>query len=205
MPQPTILRIDSSLQHSDSVTRRLGTRIEQALLARHPGARVLHRDLRPGAAAPAPIDADWVAANLTGPGERSPAQRARLAESDALIDELRSASAVILGVPLYNFSIPSPLKAWIDLVCRARETFRYTNQGPVGLLADRPVYIALASGGVPLGSGADFASGYLRQVLAFLGIRDVHILAADQINLDAAAAEVRASQALERLFPSQAA
>lgn len=201
-----ILRIDASARVRGSVSRRLGDRIEHRLLKAQPRAQVIRRDLAPGAGtALPPVDADWIRAGYTEPDQRDPGQREHLALSDHLIGELRGAGAVILTSPVYNFSIPSPLKAWIDLVCRARETFRYGPAGPEGLLADRPVYLALATGGTAIGSAIDFASGYLRHILGFIGLQDVRVLAADRLNADAEAALARAEADLIELMQDRAA
>lgn len=193
----TLLRIDASARHDGSVTRQLGDEFEARWLAGHPGGDVVRRDL----AEPLPLlDAAWVDANLTDPAERSQAQRAALALSDRLIAELRLADAVLLTVPMYNFGVPAALKAWIDLVCRARETFAYTEQGPKGLLADRPVTIVLASGGVPMGSAVDFASDYLKHIFGFIGIGDVSLIAAERTNVDPDAALAGARRRLAALF-----
>jgi FMN-dependent NADH-azoreductase len=189
----TILRIDGSARYDGSVSRELADETVQHLMAEHPGARVLHRDL--GAGLPL-IDAAWVAANFTDPAERDAGQRAALALSDTLIDELRAADAVVMAVPMYNFGVPASVKAWVDLVCRARVTFRYTADGPEGLLPDRPVYLLLATGGVPAGSAVDFASGYLRHIWGFLGISDVRLVAADGLNRDATGTMDRAREQL---------
>lgn len=99
--------------------------------------------------------------------------------SDQLINEVKAADVIVLGVPVYNFSIPATLKAWIDLVARARETFRYTENGPVGLLENKKVYLVMASGGVPLESEMDFASNYLKFFMQFIGITDVTLVNAN--------------------------
>jgi FMN-dependent NADH-azoreductase len=198
----TILRIDGSARYDGSVSRELADEAVDHLLAEHPGARVLHRDL--GAGLPL-IDEAWVAANFTDPGERDAAQRAALALSDTLIDELRAADAVVMAVPMYNFGVPASVKAWVDLVCRARVTFRYTSDGPEGLLPDRPVYLLMATGGVPAGSAVDFASGYLRHIWGFLGISDVRLVAADGLSRDAAGTMVRAREQLHTVLARPAA
>src|SRR3546814_698354 len=102
-----------------------------------------------------------------------------LAGSEELIGEIEAADTIIITAPIYNFAIPASLKAWIDQVTRARRTFSYTEVGPEGLLRGKRAYIVFASGGVPLGSQVDFASGYLRHILGFIGITDVHVIAAD--------------------------
>jgi FMN-dependent NADH-azoreductase len=181
----------------------LGDRLQRRWLAGNRGGRVLHRDL---AIEPlAQIDADWVAAGFTEPEQRNAGQRASLAQSEQLIGELRDADAVLVTVPMYNFGIPAALKAWIDLVCRARETFAYTEQGPRGLLEDRPVYLVMATGGVPVGSPVDFATGYLEHVFGFIGLKDVRVIAADGVSLDAQAALDRAKQQLDVALGDRAA
>ena len=101
-------------------------------------------------------------------------------------------------MPVYNFAIPASLKAWVDLIARARRTFRYTEAGPEGLLKGKKAYLVVASGGVPVGSDYDFATGYLRHVLGFVGITDVTIIAADQQMMDGEAIN-RATSAISEL------
>ena len=126
----TILKINASARKSDSVTRDLAEQVV-ADLAQANDVRTIDRDVSIGLPV---IDETWVAANFTAPAERTPAQRETLALSDSLVAELKSADVVVIGVPIYNFGVPASLKAWVDLVARARETFRYTETGPVGLL-----------------------------------------------------------------------
>lgn len=177
----TVLKIDASARKEGSVTRQLTDQLVTGLLERAPGARVLARDVAGGLPV---IDEDWIGANFTDTAERSAEQRLKLALSDTLVNELKSADTIVLGVPIYNFGVPAALKAWIDLVARARETFRYTENGPEGLLLNKKAYIVLASGGTEAGSEIDFASGYLHHVLGFLGINDVTLIAADQLTQD---------------------
>ena len=188
----TILRIDASARKADSVTRTLTDRI----IARFPDARVVTRDL--GTDLPG-IDADWVAANFTPDTARSPAQRTALALSDSLIEELRAADTVVIGLPVYNFGVPASFKAWVDQIARAGVTFRYTADGPQGLLDGKRAIVAYASGGVPMGSGADFASGYVRHVLGFIGITDIAFIAAEGVAQDADGAINAATAEIARL------
>ncbi len=199
-PIKQLLRIDSSARGADSVSRAIGDEVVARLAARHPGMRVTDVDLAGGVPH---IDADWVEANLTPAAQRSHEQRARLRASDEAVAVLRDADAIVLTSPIYNFSVPSALKAWIDHVCRAGLTFRYTPDGPQGLLMDRPVYLVMASGGVPFGSPADFASGYLRQVLRFIGIEDVRLIGAERVAADAAGARAAALAQLDLWLPAQ--
>jgi len=196
----TLLRLDSSAPRADSVSRAIGDEVVQRLRQRQPELQVLSRDL---AEANLPhIDAAWVEANLTPAEQRSAAQRARLTDSDAEVALLKSADALLITVPIYNFSVPSTLKAWIDHVCRAGVSFRYTAKGPQGLLQDRPVYLAVASGGVALGSPVDFASPYLRQVLRFIGIEDVRLLGAERVAADPVTAMAEAMSQLDQWLPA---
>jgi FMN-dependent NADH-azoreductase len=150
-----------------------------ALEARHGSIELTRRDLSHGLPF---VDEAWIEANFTAAEERNASQRAALAESDALVAELEAADVLVIGAPIYNFGVPAALKAWVDMIARARLTFRYTENGPEGLLEGRKAYVVIASGGVPVDSAVDFATPYLRQALGFVGIRDVEIIAADQLN-----------------------
>ena len=193
-----ILRIDSSVQRRGSVSRALGDEVERRLRERHPAVQIEHLELADGMPH---IDGDWVAANFTAAAQRNGDQRARLAGSDAAVAALQRADAVIITAPVYNFSIPSTLKVWIDHVCRAGVTFRYTENGPLGLLHDRPVYLLMASGGVPFGSDVDFAGRYLQQVFRFIGIDDVRLIGAEGVARDAEAARHSALTQLQTWLP----
>jgi FMN-dependent NADH-azoreductase len=177
-----ILRVDASASVSSSNSKRLGDELVARLEQRHISTTVQQRDLNRDLYF---IDETWVAANFTPAEQRSEEQRLRLAFSDELIDEIKQADHIVLTTPMYNFGIPSTLKAWIDLICRAGVTFHYTADGPVGLVRDKQVDIVITTGGVPLQSPADFVSGYLKQVFGFIGIDNVNIIAADQMNVDA--------------------
>lgn len=193
-----ILRIDSSASHDGSVSREIGDEVVRRLSLRYPVASVINLDLATGMTH---IDSDWVSANFTPQEQRSLVQRERLTASDQAVAALEQADAIVLTVPIYNFSVPSVLKAWIDHVCRAGLTFRYTDNGPQGLLADRPVYLVMASGGVSFGSPVDFASGYLQQVLRFIGIEDVRMIGAAGVARDAESARQSALDALHQWLP----
>jgi len=196
-----ILRIDSSACHSQSITRRLGDEVMRRLKRTHPGANLIDRDLSSGIGF---LSESWVQANLTNPVERTQAQQEILAGSDLLVRELDSADVIMITAPVYNFSVPAALKAWIDMICRASLTFHYTENGPEGLLKDRPVYLVMASGGVPFGSSADFASGYLRHILGFIGIRDVRPVYAEGTNANVSASENAALDMLTQWLPVEA-
>lgn len=178
--QISILEVSASGRRADSVSRMLTQDIIAALDSRHAAIGVTRRDLADGIGL---VDEAWISANFTADEERNGAQRDRLAESDALVAELQQADIVVIGTPIYNFGIPASLKAWVDMIARARLTFRYTENGPEGLLQGTKAYVVIASGGVPVDSPVDFATPYLRHALRFVGITDVEIVAADQLNL----------------------
>lgn len=189
----TILHINSSARHAGSLTRDLTS----DLIARQDGATVIARDLTQS---PVPqITEDWVGASFTPAEDRSDAQKSTLSLSDTLVDELVAADTIVLGVSMYNFSVPAALKAWIDQVARPGRTFNYTENGPVGLLTGKRAIIVMATGGVPAGSDMDYAAPYLQFFLGFLGITDVTIIAADGANADEAAARAKAITAIEAL------
>ena len=190
-----ILRIDASANPGESASRRLGDEII-ARLRQDTDIELRQRDLN---CEPSFIDATWIDANFTAAAERDAAQAERLRVSDALIAELQWADRILLTTPMYNFGVPATLKAWIDLVCRAGVTFRYTDNGPEGLLEGRPVDIVITSGGVPLGSPVDFVSGYLQQVFTFIGLDDVNIVGAAQMNVDADAGLAAARSQIGRI------
>ncbi len=197
-----ILRLDASASPGESASRNLGDQLLERRAQQNPGIVVRQRDLNVEAQF---IDAHWIDANLSASDSRSDAARQRLAYSDELIAELQWADHILLTTPMYNFSVPAPLKAWIDQVCRAGITFRYTANGPVGLLAGKSADIVITTGGAPLGSPVDFASGYLRQVLGFIGIDEVDIIGADRMNQDSEQSIARALQQIQERYPDIAA
>lgn len=174
-----VLRINSSARFEESTSRALTDNVIGALEARYGTVDLTDRDLADGVPF---VDEAWIGANFTAAEARSEEQQKKLAYSDELVAELQRADVVVIGVPIYNFSIPATLKAWIDMIARVGLTFRYTKDGPLGLLENKKVYLTITSGGVPIDSATDFATPYLRHVLQFIGIRDVVVVAADQIS-----------------------
>jgi FMN-dependent NADH-azoreductase len=108
----------------------------------------------------------------------------------------------VLTTPMYNFGVPATLKAWIDQVCRAGITFRYTEDGPEGLLAGKTADIVITTGGALLESPVDFVSAYLKQVFAFIGISDVNIVGADRMNIDAETSLASAAAQIAQVYPA---
>lgn len=184
-----ILRIDGSMRRNGSISRDLTGEVISHLVDLSEGETTLHiRDLADGIEL---VDEAWINANFTDPAERTPAQKQRLAYSDQLVGELQTADAVVIGLPIYNFGVPAAVKAWVDMIARARLTFRYTSDGPEGLLTGKTAYLVVASGGTPLGSEIDFATGFMRHALKFVGITDVRVI-------DASAAGSGLDEALAR-------
>lgn len=180
-----VLTVNASGRHRNSVTRTLSDDLVAALSQRHGDITLTARDLADGVGF---VDDAWIAANFKPDDERSDQDRAALTESDGLVEELVAADVIVVGAPMYNFGVPAVLKAWVDQVARARLTFRYTENGPVGLLEGKRAFIIVSSAGVPVDSAVDFATPYLRHALSFVGITDVDVIAADQHGHDHAAA-----------------
>jgi FMN-dependent NADH-azoreductase len=170
-----------------SHSSRLADRIVERLRDADPRATVAVRDL--GRQPHPALDAAALAALSTAPPARTAEQSARVAQDDALIAEVRAADVIVLGVPMYNFGIPSGLKSWIDAVTRARVTFRYTETGSEGLLGGRKVYVALARGGRYRNTPGDHQVAYLRTILAFVGLTDVEFVYAEGLALGPQAEE----------------
>jgi FMN-dependent NADH-azoreductase len=174
---PTLLHLDASPLET-SVSRELAREFATTWKTANPGGTVLYRDL--AALTPAPISQAWVHAVFTPADSRSAEQKALLAPSDELIQELEAANEIVIGVPMHNFSIPSSLKLWIDQIVRAGRTFAYGADGSRGLLTGKKATLIVASGGVysPESPAAalNFVDPYLKAVLGFLGITDVRIV-----------------------------
>ncbi|WLQ11995.1 NAD(P)H-dependent oxidoreductase [Hahella aquimaris] len=176
-----ILKIDSSARAESSMSRKLAQQLTEKLVAASPGAEVVSRDVSGGLPF---VTEEWIGASYTPADQRTEAQNQALALSDSLIKEVQEADTLVIAVPMYNFSVPATLKAYIDQICRAQVTFRYTEQGPVGLLENKKAYVVTVTGGTPVNSAADFVSAYMRQVLGFIGIKDVTFINADRIMVD---------------------
>ena len=187
----TVLHIDASARLAGSTSRDLSAKIAKKM-----GTNIIRRDLKDGIPQ---IDETWVNANFTPADRRATSQTAALELSDALIEEIKAADVIVIGVPIYNFGVPASLKAWVDQIARAGVTFRYTENGPQGLLDGKRAIIALASGGTAIGSDIDFASGYLRHIMGFIGITEVEIVAADQMMMNGEGALSKAAAQIDSL------
>jgi FMN-dependent NADH-azoreductase len=173
----TILQINASIHSANGESSRLASDFAAQLRERNPGAELIVRDL---ARDPVPhLDAKRFSAFVQKAELRDEEQKAVVRYSDALIEELRRADTIVLGLPMYNFGVPSQLKAWFDHVARAGVTFKYTAQGAAGLLAGKRVYVLATRGGKYAGTGADHETPFVRQFLAFLGITEVEFVYAE--------------------------
>jgi FMN-dependent NADH-azoreductase len=200
-----LLHLDSSVLGAASVSRRLTAEIVARHRALHPSLQVTSRDL---AADPALHLSGAHLAAFQGAASADATIDADLLKGNAYLDELFAADILVIGAPMYNLSIPTPLKAWIDRIAVAGRTFRYTAQGPEGLLKNKKAYIASARGGVyAAGSPAaalEHQESYLVGLLAFLGVADVTVVRAEGIALGADAKEAAVARALEDIAAIEA-
>ncbi len=195
-----ILHLDSGLFAEQSVSRQLSKQLVQQLQAVHPDAQVTYRDLVVN-----PInhlDAEILTAGATAENQRNQRQMEELALTEQLLEEVFAADIILLGAPLYNFAIPSQLKAWIDRIAQAGRTFRYTEQGPEGLLKGKKVYLASARGGIyseEPAAAMEHQESYLKTLLGFIGITDITIIRAEGLNMGDTMREAAISQASEAI------
>lgn len=177
----TLLQINSSLFSDHGNSSALSNEFVQNWLAKHPDGNVVVRDLAKDPIAH--LDSTIVQAFFTPTEQRTKAQQALVDFSDQLIAELQAADAVVIGVPLYNFGVPSTLKAYFDQLARAGVTFKYTETGPVGLLADKPVHIIAARGGFHVGKSTDTQTGFLNTFLNFIGLTSINYIYAEGLSI----------------------
>ena len=183
-----LLHIDASALGDNSVSRTLTAAIVQRFRSAEPDLSLRHYDL----------DAEPLA-HLTG-ASLAGADPAEAARGERVLADFLTADVVVIGVPMYNFSIPSTLKAWIDRIAVAGKTFRYTAEGPEGLAGDKRVIMAIAQGGVHTAGGpSDFQESYLRFLFGFLGIKDIEVVRAQGVNLSPQAREQALDSALAAL------
>lgn len=182
-----LLHIDSSATGANSVSRKLGAAVVDRWHSINPEIEVIHRDLD---AAPIPHLSDRI---LSGQDE------AASAVAETAMKEFLAADVVVIGVPFYNFGIPSTLKAWIDRIVVAGKTFRYTETGPEGLAQGKRVVLAISSGGHHAGTARDFAEPYLRTVLGFVGITDIEVVRADGVAVSPQARDTAIAKALSEI------
>ncbi|AHF69052.1 FMN-dependent NADH-azoreductase [Pseudomonas cichorii] len=192
-----VLVIESSARQQDSVSRQLTQQFISQWKNSHPGDEITVRDL---AIDPVPhLDATLLGGWMKPAEQRTGLEQAALERSNLLTDELIAADVLVLAAPMYNFTIPSTLKAWFDHVLRAGVTFKYGETGPQGLLTNKHAYVLTARGGIYAGSNNDHQEPYLRQVLGFVGIHDVSFIHAEGLNMGGEFSEKGLNQAIARL------
>ena len=176
-----VLVVQSSARQEGSISRELTEQLIELWGAKHPSDTITVRDV---AASPVPhLDLDLLAGWMSPADQHTPAQAQALALSNELTDELLAADVLVLSAPMYNFAIPSTLKAWLDHVLRAGVTFKYTETGPQGLLSGKRAIVLTSRGGIYAGTGLDQQEPYLRQALGFIGITDVTFVNAEGMNM----------------------
>lgn len=194
----TLLVIKSSLFNGAGQSSQLADEFAARWQEANPEGRVLCRDL---ALDPVPhLTADAFNGFRAEAAERTPVQQAAAAVSDALIAELKSADAIAIGLPMYNFSVPSTFKAWMDYVARAGVTFRYTENGPQGLIDDKPVYVFAARGGKYQGTSADTQTGLIESFFGLLGLNKLTFTYAEGLAMGEEAAERSRAQAQDQIL-----
>ena len=192
-----ILQINSSARTDASHSTRLANALVERIRADTPDATLTLRDL---SRTPHPqLDETALQALFTPADQRTPGQAARVALDDALIAEIAAADTVVLGVPMYNFGVPAQLKNWIDAISRAQVTFRYTANGPEGLLKGKKVYVALTRGGQYRNTPADTQVPYLTTIFAFLGLTDVKYVYAEGLAMGSQAEQDALASAREQI------
>lgn len=179
-----ILHLDSSITGKPSVSHTLSTEIAAALVARHAGAEVTYHDL---ANEPLLHLSPAHLAAFQGGAVENAALGKDLAQGGRYLEELVAADVLVIGVPMYNFGIPTQLKAWIDRVVVAGKTFRYTERGPEGLLSGKKVFLATSSGGFYSSDSPakvlEHSESYLKAVLGHIGLKDVTVIRAEGVNI----------------------
>ncbi|NUU35786.1 FMN-dependent NADH-azoreductase [Pseudomonas sp. C2B4] len=192
-----VLIIESSARQQDSVSRQLTQTFINQWKAAHPKDEITVRDV---AVNPVPhLDVNLLGGWMKPADQRSDLEQLSLERSNQLTDELLAADVLVMAAPMYNFAIPSTLKAWLDHVLRAGVTFKYTETGPQGLLSGKRAYVLTARGGIHAGAPSDHQEPYLRQVMGFIGIHDVTFIHAEGMNLGGGFQEKGLNQANARL------
>lgn len=177
----TLLQINASMFSGNGQSTRLANQFVAAWRNNNPEGTVALRDL---GEEPVPhLTAERFGALISKPEERNAQQQAVVDFSNALIDELKRADVIVIGLPMYNFGVPSTLKAYFDHIARAGITFRYTDKGPVGMVTGKKVYVFAARGGQYLGTPLDTQTSYVKDFLRFIGIVDVEFIYAEGLNM----------------------
>ncbi|UZE97696.1 FMN-dependent NADH-azoreductase [Alkalimarinus alittae] len=193
-----LLQINSSLSNDQGQSTQLADFFVSKLIEKKPDTEVKTLDLSKN---PLPhLDGERFKALVTPADQRSEGEAAIVAEADELLADIQNASAIVFALPMYNFGIPSVLKSYFDHLARAGVSFKYTENGPVGLLDDKPVYILAARGGVYQGMPADTQTEYMKTFLAFIGLKNVQFIYAEGLNLGEASKEKSLDNARQQVL-----
>ena len=198
-----LLHIDSSISGQNSVTRGLTRKIVEQQRVAHPDLQVEYLDL--ARQAPGPLSLDALGFRLPPSSETlTDVQRSENAVSEALVSQLIAADVVVIGSPLYNFTVPAQLKAWLDRVAQVGRTFKYTEKGPVGLLGGKTVILALSRGGVystsDVGNAMEHQESYLKTIFGFMGVTDIRVVRAEGMDMEPESRERGLAQAQEDIL-----
>ena len=194
----TLLQINASIHNDNGQSSQLANQFVAAFRQSHPDANVVVRDVAASETVPH-LTAERFGAFVTQQEKRTAAQNSVVAYSDALIEEIKRADVVVIGLPMYNFGVPSQLKAYFDHIARAGITFAYTDKGPVGRLTGKKVYIFAARGGQYVGTPLDTQTGYVRDFLAFLGMTDVQFVYAEGLAISPQSKEAGLAKAVAEI------
>jgi FMN-dependent NADH-azoreductase len=194
----TLLQINASINTGNGQSSQLANQFVAAFRKRDPEAKIVVRDVAAAESVPH-LNAERFGAFIATPAQRSAAQHAVVAYSDVLIDELKQADVIVIGLPMYNFGVPSQLKAYFDHIARAGVTFKYSEKGPVGLLTGKKVYVFAARGGLYAGTPMDTQTSYVRDFLRFLGMADVEFIYAEGLAISAESKEAGIAKAVAEI------
>ncbi len=197
-----LLHIDSSISGANSVSRQLSKEIVEKWRAAHPGLQVQYLDLN--VEAPNPLTRDALGFRVpVSDDSLTDAQRAENEVSAKLVNQVLDADVIVIGSPLYNFTIPAQLKAWLDRIAQGGKTFKYTENGPVGLLGDKTVVLALSRGGIystsEAGQAMEHQESYLKAIFGFMGVTDVRVVRAEGLDMGPDSRERGLAQARQEI------
>ena len=199
----TILQLNTSIFSNVGESTRLSNEFVEGFRNSHPDVKVISRNLSEN---PVPhLTAEEFQAFLTKPEDRNTQQKAVIEYSDSLINEIREADIILLGLPMYNFGVPSTLKSYFDHIARAGVTFRYTENGPVGLIENKKVYVFATRGGLYAGTPLDTQTNYVKDFLKFIGIQDVEFVYAEGLAMGVENKETAISKAKAAIHEQLAA
>jgi len=177
----TLLRLDTSLFSEQGVSTQLSETLVSNLREENPALKVIHRDFAEQSVPH--LDGEWLQALMTPTEKRNESQQAQVDFSDQLIAELQEADTLVIGLPMYNFSIPSMLKAWFDHIARAGTTFKYTSTGSEGLLSNKKVFLVTTRGGIHKDQASDTQIPFVKTFLGFIGLNNIDVIYAEGLNM----------------------